>query len=174
MNISRFQLQIVLAKLETLCLVVTTWLLSPYYINLKLYNDSTCWNHVAHIQLICYPKFLFFRNFWNILFPWLDIHFTNTLNYLPLIFNITGLVLSFCSSKKTSLLDLSDGPSYNRKSLFSCSVASDSWRVLGVAGISVKGNTYWVATRRSDVDFLLIFDFSTELFQSQSFPHPFP
>ncbi|CAA7012894.1 unnamed protein product [Microthlaspi erraticum] len=63
-------------------------------------------------------------------------------------------------------------------------LASDSWRVLGVAtdwflashrrGISVKGITYWVATRRLKVNFLLSFDFSTERFQSRPLPHPFP
>ncbi|KAL0899246.1 hypothetical protein Bca101_083207 [Brassica carinata] len=60
---------------------------------------------------------------------------------------------------------------------------SDSWRVLGVntdwflakhrRGISFKGNTYWVA-EWSHTEFLLSFDFSTEMFQSLSLPHPFP
>ncbi|XP_018487656.1 putative F-box protein At3g23260 [Raphanus sativus] len=61
---------------------------------------------------------------------------------------------------------------------------SDSWRVLGVTtdwflakprrrGVSLKGNTYWVATWNHN-DFLLSFDFSTEMFQSLSLPHPFP
>ncbi|CAA7012856.1 unnamed protein product [Microthlaspi erraticum] len=63
-------------------------------------------------------------------------------------------------------------------------LTSNSWRVLGVAtdwvldkhrrGICVKGNTYLVATRRQFGDFLLSFDFSTEMFQSRYFPYPFP
>ncbi|CAN7077286.1 unnamed protein product [Brassica oleracea var. botrytis] len=62
-------------------------------------------------------------------------------------------------------------------------LTSDSWRVLGATtdwflakyrrgGISFKGNTYWVATW-SHTDFLLSFDFSTEMFQSLSLPHPY-
>ncbi|CAA7012857.1 unnamed protein product [Microthlaspi erraticum] len=63
-------------------------------------------------------------------------------------------------------------------------LTSNSWRVLGVAtdwvlpkhfrGICVNGNAFWVAARRSFGYFLQSFDFSTEMFQSQSFPHPFP
>ncbi|KAG2317347.1 hypothetical protein Bca4012_068242 [Brassica carinata] len=62
---------------------------------------------------------------------------------------------------------------------------TNSWRVLGVAtdwflakyyrGISVKGNTYWIATQAAEKphnDFILSFDFSTEMFQSLSLPHP--
>lgn len=63
---------------------------------------------------------------------------------------------------------------------------SDSWRVLGTAsnwyiaayrrGISVKGNTYWVATQRwrQHVEFILSFDFSKEIFQRLLLPDPFP
>ncbi|KAL0690269.1 hypothetical protein Bca4012_089947 [Brassica carinata] len=43
-------------------------------------------------------------------------------------------------------------------------------------GISVKGNTYWVATQaveKPNHDFILSFDFSTEMFQSLSLPYPF-
>ncbi|CAF1705531.1 putative F-box protein At3g23260 isoform X1 [Brassica napus] len=61
---------------------------------------------------------------------------------------------------------------------------SDSWRVLGTAtdwyipdyrhGISMKGNTYWLAMRmvKPDTEFILGFDFSKETFQCLSRPHP--
>ncbi|KAF8083205.1 hypothetical protein N665_0788s0005 [Sinapis alba] len=63
---------------------------------------------------------------------------------------------------------------------------TNSWRVLGVAtdwflsqychGVSVKGNTYWIATQVQSphAEFLLSFDFSTERFQNLSLPQPFP
>ncbi|KAL0799515.1 hypothetical protein Bca101_054690 [Brassica carinata] len=64
---------------------------------------------------------------------------------------------------------------------------SNSWKVLGVAndwflalsrrGVSLKGNTYWVATRsvgRPSLDFLLSFNFTTEMFESLSLPPTFP
>lgn len=43
-------------------------------------------------------------------------------------------------------------------------------------GVSVNGNTYWLAFSRSELDqrFLLSFDFSTERFQSQSLPRTSP
>ncbi|XP_010430740.1 PREDICTED: putative F-box protein At4g10190 [Camelina sativa] len=61
---------------------------------------------------------------------------------------------------------------------------SDSWRVLGETsdwsihwlkhcGMSVNGNTYWLASNNVPVwqnDFLLSFDFSTERFESVSLP----
>lgn len=62
---------------------------------------------------------------------------------------------------------------------------SDSWRVLGTAtdwyipdyrrGISMKGNTYWLAKRmvKPETEFILSFDFSEETFQSLPLPHPF-
>uniref|UniRef100_A0A0D3BCX2 F-box domain-containing protein n=1 Tax=Brassica oleracea var. oleracea TaxID=109376 RepID=A0A0D3BCX2_BRAOL len=63
---------------------------------------------------------------------------------------------------------------------------SDCWRVLGTAtdwflaadhrGISVKGNTYWVALQivGLHVEFILSFDFSKETFQSLPLPDPSP
>ena len=63
---------------------------------------------------------------------------------------------------------------------------SNTWRILGVAtdwflalyrrGISVKGNTFWIATQAWNPhnNFLLSFDFSAEMFQSLSLPRPFP
>ncbi|ESQ47540.1 hypothetical protein EUTSA_v10021906mg [Eutrema salsugineum] len=60
---------------------------------------------------------------------------------------------------------------------------SNSWRVVGVAtdwflalsrrGISVKWNTYWVATQAGTphAEYLLSFDFSTERFQTLPLPH---
>ncbi|RIA04652.1 hypothetical protein BRARA_K01092, partial [Brassica rapa] len=63
---------------------------------------------------------------------------------------------------------------------------SNTWRILGVAtdwflalyrrGISVKGNTFWIATQAWSPhnNFLLSFDFSAEMFQSLSLPRPFP
>ncbi|RID72002.1 LOW QUALITY PROTEIN: hypothetical protein BRARA_C03912 [Brassica rapa] len=61
---------------------------------------------------------------------------------------------------------------------------SDSWRVLGTAtdwylpdychGISVKGNTYWLAMGmvKPETEFILGFDFSKETFQFLPLPHP--
>lgn len=62
---------------------------------------------------------------------------------------------------------------------------TDSWRVLGPktdwylplshCGVSVKGNTYWIAFHRGTPyhEFLLSFDYSTERFGMQPLPHQF-
>lgn len=90
------------------------------------------------------------------------------------------------SGKQYKILrvDREDVPLINEYEIYD--FTSNSWRTLGVAtdwflalyrrGISVKGNTYWVATQALSPhnDFLLSFDFSTEMFQSLSLPHPFP
>ncbi|ESQ47537.1 hypothetical protein EUTSA_v10021953mg [Eutrema salsugineum] len=80
-------------------------------------------------------------------------------------------------------VDRQDIPIKNEYKIYD--FTSNSWRVLGVAtdwflalcrcGISLKGNTYWVATQAGRPHhFLLTFDYSTEMFQSLSIPHPFP
>uniref|UniRef100_A0A0D3ABC8 F-box domain-containing protein n=1 Tax=Brassica oleracea var. oleracea TaxID=109376 RepID=A0A0D3ABC8_BRAOL len=91
------------------------------------------------------------------------------------------------SSKQYKILrlDRQDRPNKNVYEIYDFN--SNSWRVLGVAtdwflakyrrDISVKGNTYWVATQAAEKpyhDFILSFDFSTEMFQNLSLPHPFP
>ncbi|XP_056841631.1 putative F-box protein At3g23260 [Raphanus sativus] len=90
------------------------------------------------------------------------------------------------SGKQYKILrvDREDVPLINEYEIYD--FTSNSWRTLGVAtdwflalyrrGISVKGNTYWVATQALSPhnDFLLSFDFSAEKFQSLSLPRPFP
>ena len=90
------------------------------------------------------------------------------------------------SSKQYKILrmDRTDLPLNNVYEVYD--FTTNLWRVLGVAtdwflakyrgGISVKGNTYWVATQaveKPNHDFILSFDFSTEMFQSLSLPYPF-
>ncbi|KAF8080702.1 hypothetical protein N665_0926s0003 [Sinapis alba] len=92
---------------------------------------------------------------------------------------------SSCKQYKILRIDRQDLPLNNVYEIYD--FTSNTWRVLGVAtdwflakyrrGVSSKGNTYWVATQAAEKphhDFILIFDFSTEMFQSLSLPHLFP
>ncbi|ESQ47535.1 hypothetical protein EUTSA_v10022425mg [Eutrema salsugineum] len=93
---------------------------------------------------------------------------------------------SSCKNYKILRVDRQDIPIKNEYEIYD--FTSNSWRVVGVSidwflalsrrGISVKGNTYWVATQAGTphADYLLSFDFSTERFQTLPLPlpHPFP
>ncbi|KAF8080703.1 hypothetical protein N665_0926s0004 [Sinapis alba] len=92
---------------------------------------------------------------------------------------------SSCKQYKILRMDRQDLPLSNVYEIYD--FTSNAWRVLGVAsdwflakyrrGVSSKGNTYWVATQAAEKphhDFILSFDFSTEMFQSLSLPHLFP
>ncbi|KAL0742817.1 hypothetical protein Bca4012_084330 [Brassica carinata] len=91
---------------------------------------------------------------------------------------------SSCKQYKILRVDRQDVPLINEYEIYD--FTSNTWRIIGVAtdwflalyrrGISVQGNTYWVATQAWSPhnDFLLSFDFSAEKFQSLSLPHPFP
>ncbi|CAA7045819.1 unnamed protein product [Microthlaspi erraticum] len=91
---------------------------------------------------------------------------------------------SSCKQYKILKVDCQDPLNRNENGIYD--LTSDSWRNLGVAtdwslvaevrGVSVKGNTYWIAlaiTLDDFPNFLLSFDFSTERFQSRSLPRQF-